>query len=97
MHGWPYKRDKLDHSIRNSLPIRSELAMIDDIAMRNNRIINPFSIAETNPTAFVQQPHWYRGMKLLAHEPVYCININTDIENTERACRMHVMSPNTAT
>ena len=33
IHGWPYKKDELENSIRHYWPFRSELAKIDGIAM----------------------------------------------------------------
>ena len=38
MEGWPYKKEKVEHSMRQSRPIRSNLAMIDGIARKGQRI-----------------------------------------------------------
>ena len=82
IHGWPHKKDELEHIIPHYWPLRCELAMIDDITMKDKRIIIPFLLQKQ----ILQQLHSncmsIEEMRLLAHESVYWININTDIKNT---------------
>ena len=42
--GMAHKKEEVEHSMRQYLPIRNELAIIDCIAMKGKRIINPFQL-----------------------------------------------------
>ena len=56
--------------------------MIDGIAMKGKKIIIPFQLKEH----ILQQLHsnhiGIKKMKLLAHKPVYWLNLNEDIVST---------------
>ena len=60
--------------------------MIDGITMKGKRIIIPFLLQKQ----ILQQLHsshmCIENMRLLAHELLYWVDMNTDIENTMKQC-----------
>ena len=79
---WAHKKEDLAHSMIQYWPIRSELEMFDCIAMKGKRITIPFQLQKE----ILQQVHsshmGIEKIRLLAHESVYWVNMNEDIENT---------------
>ena len=56
--------------------------MIDGIGMKDKRIIIPFLLQRQILQQLSSNPMGIEKMILLAHESVYCLNVNTYIENT---------------
>ena len=44
IQGLPHYREKVQHGMQKYWPIRHELAMIDNIALKGNQIIIPFTL-----------------------------------------------------
>ena len=71
IQGWPHKEDEAEHSMRQYWTIRSILAMVDSIIMREKRVIIPFLLQKQ----ILQQLHTnhmgIERMRLLAYALVY--------------------------
>ena len=80
------KKDELLPNLRYYWPIRSELAMIDGIAMKGKRIRIPFLLQKKILQQFLINRVGIQKTRLLAFESVYWININTDVRNTVKQC-----------
>ena len=84
--GWPSTKDELNIDIRPYWSYRDDLSAIDGVAMKGRCIIIP---AELKQQVLDQLHPNHMGIektKLITHESVYWVNINTDIEKHIKGC-----------
>ena len=84
--GWPSTKDKLHIDIRPYWSYRDNLAVIEGVIMMWRCIIIP---AELKQQVLDQLHLNHMGIektKLLMHESVYWVNINTDIKKHIKGC-----------
>ena len=84
--GWPNTKDMLYANLMAYWLYRDELAVIDGVILKGRHIIIPTNLRRQ----ILEQLHTdHMGMektKLLAHESVYWLPINADIDNFIRKC-----------
>ena len=86
--GCPNTKDQLHIDIRPYWSYKDDLAGIDGIDMKGRCIIIPKDLKQQVLDQLHVNHMGIIKMKLLAHESVYWVNINNDIENYVKKCSM---------
>ena len=86
IRGWPSTKDELHINTRPYWCYRYDLAVIDGVIMKGRHIIIPAELKQQVLDQLHPNHIGIEKTKLLTHESVYWININTDIENHIKSC-----------
>ena len=84
--GWPSTKDKLHSNLRLHWSYRDDLAVIDGVVMRGRQIVVPAELKQQVLDQFHLNHMGIKKTKLLMHELVYWVDINTDIEKHIKSC-----------
>ena len=78
--GWLTTKDELHNDLRPYWSYRDDLAVIDGVVMKGRYIIIPAVLKQQVLDQLHLNHMGIKKTKLLTHELVYWVNINTDIE-----------------
>ena len=91
MQGWPLGRNKVLQKLRLYWSFKDDLAVINDI-LKWNTII-PKELQKQTLEQLYGRPVGIEKWRLLVHESIYWINMNTDIANMVKIVPHVLMSP----
>ena len=74
------QKDEVEQSMKHYWPIRSELAIINDIAMKGRTMIIPFLLQRQTLKLFHGNNMVIKMVRLLVMDLVYWVNMTADIE-----------------
>ena len=90
INDWPLTTAQVDKEMQLCWLFDNDMAVIDDIVIKGGRITVPALLQQRT----LQQLHInHMGIektKLLARESIYCISINTNIENAIKRCTTYI-------
>ena len=84
--GWPSTKEDLHSDLRPYWSYRDDLAVIDGVVMKGRCIIIPAVLKQQVLDQLHLNHMGIKKTKLLMHESVYWVDINTDIDKHIKSC-----------
>ena len=86
LHDWPVTKAEVQKELEPYLSFRDEIAVIDRTAMKGIRMIVLVSLQDKALKQVHQNHIAIEKARLLAHESIYWINMNENIEEAIKNC-----------